>query len=109
MALVLRYRQGTRVDIEANPFGDLETLLSRRDEVGFPFGVLEDVIRDEIWRQWPQADAHSTWFGLFREFFRIHEEEARERVLPAQLRVLDALVAAGDPEQVWARVRDVLL
>jgi hypothetical protein len=109
VALVLRYRQGTRVDIEASPFDDLRTFLSRRGDRGFPFAVLEALIHQEIWRQWPEADAHSTWFALFREFLRIHEDQARERVLAPQLRVLDALVGAGESAQVWERVRDVLL
>lgn len=109
MALVVRYRQGTRVDIEVNPFEDLRHFLSRRGDQGFPLGTLRNLIRREIWDQWPRPDARSTWFALLEEFFKIHREEVRERVWPAQLRVLDRLAPGGLPEEIWGGVLEVLL
>ena len=109
MALVVRYRQGTRVDVDADPFEDLTHFLSRRGEPGFPLGPLEGLIRREIWDQWPRPDARSTWFALLQEFFRIHGDQVRERIWQAQLRLLDALVPGGAAEDVWSRVLAVVL
>ena len=49
MALVLRYRQGTRVDIDADPFEDLTYFLSRRGDPGFPLETLRGLITDTLW------------------------------------------------------------
>lgn len=49
MALVLRYRQGTRVDIDQDPFADLRYLLLRRREPGVPLETLVGLIRRELW------------------------------------------------------------
>lgn len=109
MSLVLRYRQGTRVDIEANPFENLATLLSRREDVTqFPFGILDELIHENVWDQWPRADADSTWFALLREYFKIYEDSARAAALPAQLRILEALAVPGSPQDIWSRVQDAL-
>jgi hypothetical protein len=109
MALILRYRQGTRVDIDANPFDALREFLSHQGDPGFPLVTLAGAIRQEFWDQWSRPDAASTWFALLREFFQIHPEETRAGVWPAQLRVLDAVAPGGSAEEIWARARETML
>jgi methylamine utilization protein MauJ len=104
MALVLRYRQGTRVDIDASPFDALREFLSHRTDPGFPLATLNETIHEEFWDQWTRPDAASTWFAILREFFQIHPEKARSTAWPAQLRILDALVLGGSTKQIWERV-----
>lgn len=109
MALILRYRQGTRVDIESSPFDDLRSFLAHRDEPGFPLEVLDRMITEELWGQWPRADARSTWLAILKECLRIHFDEVGSRVFAAQVRVLDALAEGGSPSEIWARVIGVMV
>jgi hypothetical protein len=108
LALFLRYRQGTRVDVEANPFEDLRTFLDAEGDGTTPLQVLRGLIREELW-DWPRPDARSTWFALLREYFRIHGDEVQGRTAPVQLLVLRALAPGGSPAEIWGRVLGVMV
>jgi len=67
LALFLRYRQGTRIDVEANPFDDLRSFLDTVGDEARPLQALNELIHEELWDR-PRPDARSTWFALLREY-----------------------------------------
>jgi hypothetical protein len=108
LALFLRYRQGTRIDVEANPFEDLRSFLGAVGDEGRSLQVLNERIREELW-DLPRPDVRSTWFALLREYFRIHRDEVQDRTGQVQLLVLRVLAQGGSPAEIWGRVLWVMV
>lgn len=108
LALFLRYQQGIRIDIEADPFDDLRHFLASAEDVTSPLKTLRELVTEEIWDR-PRPTPRSTWFDLLKEFFTIHSESIRPSLWPAQLRILRALCTDDPPATLWANTLPILL
>ncbi len=111
MAIFVRFKQGTRLDVESDLFEDIRTFMDKLGTTGHVEGALRDLIRYELWDT-VRPDVLSTWFALVQEFLELHRNVPARylaHLSDAQLTCLASLALGGKPEELWSRVRPLLI